>query len=96
MVKPQQCFGGVPDGASVGGLSLGGAVAVYERSRNSADAHGSASVERCQQAVATFFSCGCMRPWSREVLSLWAADEGHSVQGVRALEHKMGAEQVVG
>ena len=37
-----------------------------------------------------------MRPWSRELLSLWAADEGHSVQGVRALEHKMVAEQVVG
>ena len=42
----------VLDGASVGGLSLGGAVAENERSRNSADAHGSASVERCQQAGA--------------------------------------------
>ena len=29
--------------------------------------------------------CVYMQPWSQGVLSLWPADEGHSVQGVLSL-----------
>ena len=35
--------------------------------------------------------CVYMQPWSQGVLSLWLADEGHSVQGVLSLErHRRG------